>query len=168
MGPLYNTILPSDVCLSYLRGPPTCAADGDNWKDRLGLESVVCLAFLTQRPKAQVFKEAKQISVRISDDKLSIACFLFIYAIPSFLHREHEWHAMYAERCLNGSDVRNLDLEIDSAAEGIGVRQMPVIKVSSDPDLVDHQFGRSQAQVGKALFRPLVVDIEAQDITVEA
>lgn len=52
-------------------------------------------------------------------------------------------------------------------AEGIGVRQMPVIKVSSDPDLVDHQFGRSQAQVGKALFRPFVVDIEAQDITVE-
>ncbi|MGK9340295.1 hypothetical protein, partial [Sinorhizobium meliloti] len=64
---------------------------------------------------------------------LSVTCFLFIYAIPSFFHREHEWRAMCADRCLDSGDVRNLDLEIDSAAEGIGIRQIPVIKVFSDP-----------------------------------
>src|SRR5262245_66402598 len=97
--------------------------------------------------------EAQQVAVRVCHDELAIAELVIVSAIPSSFHRKNHARLCREHARIETIDVRDLDLEIDAAAEGIFER-CDVEAAARSCGFLQHEIRTPQVEKHEALLGP--------------
>jgi hypothetical protein len=116
-----------------------------------------------ERPLADAFDQAQQITVRILHQELQVAGLDFAGAIPSFLARHEERPTRLFEPARNRPYRINTNLEIDAAAERRVERAgRPLARFLVA--LLQHELDAVKIEISESLFRSMVEYRKADQI----
>jgi hypothetical protein len=114
---------------------------------------------------ADVLKESQEIAVRVLNNELSISERKFAPTIPPVLQVEEHGPARCGDGAVQGRNVGNLNLKIDSTAVGVFERSGDELTTSR---LLEHDLRPFAIQVRKPLFGSRKLDDETEDVNIKA